>query len=150
MVYRLSPENVRPPRGGPSGALAMALVLALVVGIWFVAGGDPGSRMGGGGDPGEPSAMTEAPPTEDPVSGLPYVAPSALPPAGLDLFVDVTSDSPPAGRPFGNEAGQLPAQDPGYYTEHLVGSGALRLVVGLGSEAYWSEDGGTSFARVGP
>ena len=31
MVYRLSPENVRPPRGGPSGALAMFLVLAFAV-----------------------------------------------------------------------------------------------------------------------
>lgn len=156
MVYRLSPENVRPPRGGPSGALAMVLVLAVVVGIWFLAGGDPGSRTGAG-SPGDLSTtMTEAPPTQDPVSGLPYVAPAELPEEALDLFVALDDVDAPEGVPYGNDAGLLPVQDDGYYTAYAVttgadgGPGPQRLVVGRGGETYWTTDGATSFARVGP
>ncbi|WP_300388976.1 hypothetical protein [uncultured Nocardioides sp.] len=46
MLYRRAPENVQPPRGGPSGALAMVLVLAVVIAIWLLAGRDPGSQTG--------------------------------------------------------------------------------------------------------
>jgi hypothetical protein len=154
VVYRLSPENVRPPRGGPSGAAALAVVLGLAVGIWFLAGGDPGSQAGGGGggDPIPTQLPTEGAPSTDPVSGLPYVAPAALPPAALDLFVEVTGDSPPAGTPFEDVAGALPAQQPGYYTVHVVGSrdSGLELVAGEGGEVYWTTDGEASFSRVGP
>jgi hypothetical protein len=155
VVYRLSPENVRPPRGGPSGALAMFLVLGLAVGIWALAGGDPGSRTGGG--PGDmATTMTEAPPTEDPVSGLPYVAPADLPTAALDLFVALDDVDAPQGVPFDDTARVLPAQVGTYYTEYALppatagAPGPQRLVVGRGGETYWTEDGGATFARVGP
>ena len=150
MVYRLSPENVRPPRGGPSGAAALAVVLLLVVGIWFFAGGDPGSQAGsGGGEPIPTQLPTEGAPSSDPVSGLPYVAPRDLPADALDLFVEVTGEAPPEGTPYDNASGLLPGEAPGYYTEHQV-SATGRLVVGLGGEAYWTDDGGVSFARIGP
>lgn len=155
MVYRLSPENVRPPRGGPSGALAMFLVLGVAVGIWAFAGGDPGSRTGGGsGDPGR--TMTEARPTEDPESGLPYLAPALLPEAALDVVVALDDTEPPAGSPFDDPAGLLPPQPDVYYTLYAVppatvaAPGPDRLVVGRAGEIYWSRDGGATFARVGP
>ena len=158
MVYRLSPENVRPPRGGPSGAAALAVVLGLAVGIWFFAGGEPGSQAGsGGGEPIPTQLPSEGAPSTDPVSGLPYVAPADLPPDALDLFVEVTGDAPPEGEPYDNADGLLPLEAPDYYTEHLVlpagvdeVSSAGRIVVGRGGEAYWTADGGVSFARIGP
>lgn len=155
MVYRLSPENVRPPRGGPSGALALFLVLGLAVGIWAFAGGDPGSRTGGA--PGDmATTSTESPPSQDPVSGLPYVAPAELPTAALDLFVALDDLDPPEGAPFDNESGALPAQAGTYYTQYALPPataevpGPQRLVVGRGGETYWTEDGGATYARVGP
>ncbi|WP_298760663.1 hypothetical protein [uncultured Nocardioides sp.] len=60
MLYRRAPENVQPPRGGPSGALAMVLVLAVVIGIWLLAGRDPGSQTG---DPDLPRPTPTASPT---------------------------------------------------------------------------------------
>lgn len=158
MVYRLSPENVRPPRGGPSGAGAVAVVLLLVVGIWVFAGGDPGSQArSASGEPIPTQLPSEGAPSTDPVSGLPYVAPADLPPDALDLFVELTGDSPPDGEPYDNADGLLPPQASGYYTEHLVlpagvdeVSSAGRIVLGRGDEAYWTDDGGVSFARIGP
>lgn len=164
MVYRISPENVRPPRGGPSGALAMVLVLAVVVGIYLFAGGDPGSRTGVVGDEpvaGETSyAPPSAAPTTDPVSGLPYVAPAALPEEALDTLVLVEGGgrlpSDRQGRPYDDPAGALPVQDRGYYTVHPVPPGTtedpgpLLLVSGEAGERYYSDDGGATFARIGP
>lgn len=154
MVYRLDPENVRPPRGGPSGALALAVVLALVVGVWAFAGGDPGSPMGSGVE--ESAAPTDAPPAQDPASGLPLISAAQLPQPALDLLVEIESGEAPPGAPFANTAGQLPTQEPGYYTAYAVaptaaeGASAWRLVVGRGQETYWTEDAAVTFARVGP
>lgn len=155
MVYRLSPENVRPPRGGPSGALAMFLVLGLAVGIWAFAGGDPGSRTGGA--PGDVSTtMTEVPPSTDPDSGLPYIAPALLPETALDVVVALDDEDAPEGSPFDDAAGLLPPQPGSYYTLYAVPPGTPaepgpdRLVVGRAGEIYWTRDGGATFARVGP
>jgi hypothetical protein len=152
VVYRLSPENVRPPRGGPSGALAILVVVGVVVGIWLLVGGDPGSSTGGG--PAEDAtsyAPPSAAPTVDPASGLPYVSPAQLPEAALDVFVAATGSTAPRAPAYDDAVGLLPAQEEGYYTAHRVpGSADGLLVVGAGDEAYWSTDGGTSFARVGP
>ena len=55
------------------------------------------------------------------------------------------------------QRGLLPLEAPDYYTEHLVLPGGVdevssagRIVVGQGGEAYWTADGGVSFARIGP
>ncbi len=154
MVYRISPENVRPPRGGPSGALAMVLVLAVAIGIWLLAGRDPGSSTFGGQDPDQRTAPSGEVAPVDPVSGLPYVSPVDLPLRVIDLLADVdTGADLPAGvvrRPFPDAAGVLPAQ-PGsrYYTEYDVGDGAL-LVAGPRGERYYSDDAGATYARIGP
>lgn len=77
MVYRLSPENVRRPRGGPSGALALFLVLGLVVGIWLVAGRDPGSGIGNVPEPTpSPTATASSSPASSSSAG-PGASPTA-------------------------------------------------------------------------
>lgn len=154
MVYRISPENVRPPRGGPSGALAMVLVLAVVVGIWLLAGRDPGSSTFGGQDPDQRTAPAGEVAPNDPVSGLPYVSPVDLPLRVIDLLADVdTGANLPGGvtrRPLPNTTGVLPVQpSSGYYVEYDVGGGAL-LVTGSRGERYYSDDAGATYARVGP
>ncbi len=151
MVYRISPENIRPSRGGPSGALAMLLVIGLTLGIWLAAGRDPGSStFSGVDDPGRTATMAP----DDPVSGLPYVAPIDLPVRVADLLADLATGADlPGGvtqRPFLNGAGLLPVQRTvGYYTQYAVGAGSL-LVAGAGGERYYSDDAGASYARVGP
>ena len=61
MLYRRAPENVQPPRGGPSGALAMVLGLAVVIGIWLLAGRDPGSQTGDPDLPGTTPTVSTTP-----------------------------------------------------------------------------------------
>ncbi|TIC80957.1 ribonuclease domain-containing protein [Nocardioides sp. GY 10127] len=175
MVYRLSPEQVRPPRrGGPSGALALLVVLGLAVGIWVAAGGQPGSRTGGTSSGDTTAVPSGDVPTVDPTSGLPYVAPSSLPAAALEVIsrhdTGVAQRVGADGEPYDNDAGLLPAQPEGYYTvypvtgsdvdpgdERLVGgepTGAAATADaagdGSGTEWYWTDDAGYSFFRVGP
>ncbi len=153
MVYRVSPENVRPPRGGPTGLLALLVVLALTLAIWLAAGRDPGTPTFGGRDPDSRSAPNDVAAT-DPVSGLPWVAAAELTPLGIEVLARLgTGRALPDAvqrRPFDNTSGLLPEQAaPGYYTELTVGSGTL-LVTGVRGERYWSDDAGVSFERVGP
>ena len=151
MVYRISPENVRPPRGGPSGALAIVVVIGLALGIWLLAGRDPGSStFSSVDDPGRSDARAP----DDPVSGLPYMAPVDLPARVAEVLRDVDAGGElPAGvsrRPFLNGAGLLPVQrTTGYYSQYALGAGSL-LVAGAGGERYYSDDDGASYSRIGP
>jgi len=157
VVYRISPENVRPPRGGPSGALAILVVVGIVVGVWLVAGRDPGA-IGGADIPRGTTVVSDAP-GRDPESNLPYVAPADLPPPALDVLVSIDTDGATAlegGQPFPNTGAPLPPQRFGYYRQHAVPAGtpvgtAVQLVVsGAEGERYFSDDRGSTFRRIGP
>jgi len=96
----------------------------------------------------------------DPVSGLPLVALTELPPEVADTL-DAIDDGPPYpydrdGVTFENREGILPAEEYGYYLEFTVptpGSddrGARRVVWGLGDEFYYTGDHYASFVRIEP
>ncbi|MCL8027014.1 ribonuclease domain-containing protein [Nocardioides bruguierae] len=159
MVYRLQPENVRPQRGGPSGALAIVLVLVVVIGVWLISGREPGTPTGTGGAEQGAVVSTGALAETDPESGLRYVAATDLPDAALDVMARHTDGTLAStgvdGEPFSNGAGLLPAKAEGYYvlypvTEADVEPGTEQLVRGEAGEWYWSADGGWTFLRVGP
>ncbi|MGZ4445064.1 MAG: ribonuclease domain-containing protein [Nocardioides sp.] len=140
-----------PPRTSPhrpTGAAALALVLLLAVGIWLLAGRDPGSQTG------TPDPTTSL----DPASGLPWVDVSDLPPEAVDELRLIDAGGPfrhdQDGQTFGNFEGLLPAHARGYYAEYTVetpGSsdrGARRIIAGDGGEYYWTPDHYQSFDRI--
>ncbi len=157
-------------RPNTSGLMAMVLVLGVVVGIWFLSGGDPGTPTSGGTGveitdptPSEPAgagARSEGPRpgSVDPLTGLTWVSLDTLPPEAAD-----TIDAIDAGGPFGydqdgatfeNREGILPDRPAGTYTEYTVitpGSpdrGARRIVAGDPGELFWTADHYDSFERI--
>lgn len=99
-------------------------------------------------------------PDVDPVSGLPLVALTDLPPEVAETL-GVIDDGPPYpydrdGVTFENREGILPAEEYGYYQEFTVptpGSddrGARRVVWGLADEFYYTGDHYASFVRIEP
>ncbi|MCW2813928.1 MAG: guanine-specific ribonuclease, partial [Nocardioides sp.] len=117
---------------------------------------------GSPGSPGSPrspgSAGSASSRSVDPVSGLPFVALSDLPPEAADT-VDLVDAGPPYpyskdGSTFGNFEGVLPDHERGYYEEFTVvtpGSedrGARRVVAGEQGELYWTQDHYGSFERI--
>ena len=150
-VHRVPPR----PEGfdpRPTGALAVFLVLAVVVGIWLLNGRDPGT----GTDPGPASDAQAA--SLDPDSGLPYVKVDDLPDEAVTTIGLIDRGGPfdydQDGSTFGNFEGLLPDQPRGYYAEYTVktpGSadrGARRIVAGDRGELFWTADHYDSFARV--
>ncbi|MDO9454742.1 ribonuclease domain-containing protein [Nocardioides sp.] len=156
-----------------SGALALLLVLAVVIGVWLLNGRDPGT----GTDPGTSGGFTSEPtqtvpptadatpsvasadlPETDPDSGLPVVALAVLPVEAADTVDLIDSDGPfpydEDGSTFGNFEGILPDHERGYYAEYTVDTpgsgdrGARRIVAGDEGELYWTEDHYDSFERI--
>ncbi len=148
--------------------LLAVLVVALVVLAWLVvrvSQGPPDSQgrassaaptSHGARDTRAPSGATS--PT-DPVSGLPWVAESALPPEARDTLALIRAGGPfPYPRnddkTFANREGLLPKKARGYYREFTVvtpGSddrGPRRLITGSDGEIYWTDDHYASFHRV--
>ncbi len=168
------PAPPRPPgwRPNPSGLLALVVVLAVVVGVWFVSGGDPGTPTGAGDRPGvetvedPPGGDAGARPAEpvsgevDPESGLRWVALDELPPEAAETVVLIGTGGPfpedEDGSTFFNREGLLPPRPDGSYAEYTVptpGSpdrGARRVVAGGPDELYWTADHYDSFERIVP
>ena len=102
--------------------------------------------------PGQP--LPEA--TRD--DGLPTIQAAQLPPEALDTIRLIVQGGPfpyrQDGTVFSNREGLLPDQQQGYYHEYTVKTpgasdrGARRLVVGEGSELYYTDDHYASFKRV--
>lgn len=153
----------------PSGLAAVLLVVGIVVGTWFLSGGDPGTPTGAGDPPGFVSAPEEPAggdrPVDDPVSGdvdpetgLVWVSLDDLPPEALDTVALIASGGPfpedEDGGTFFNREGILPDRPEGYYREYTVptpGSsdrGARRVVAGEGDELFWTADHYDSFERI--
>jgi len=113
---------------------------------------------------GIPGTGIWAPPAaslgSDPVSGLPLVALSDLPPEATETMGLIRLGGPHPyrqdGAVFENREGILPDAGIGDYHEYTVvtpGSadrGARRIVVGRQGEAYWTDDHYVSFSRIAP
>lgn len=164
MVSRIPvPEDPPGKTPNPTGLLAMALVVAVALAVWFLSGGDPGTPTGAGEEPppgrvASSADATPGAPSTDPDSGLAYVELADLPPEAAQTLGLLDSGGPfpyaQDGATFENREGLLPERDLGYYAEFTVetpGSedrGARRIVVGEGGEEYWSADHYDSFARI--
>jgi guanyl-specific ribonuclease Sa len=95
----------------------------------------------------------------DPVSGLPWISASRLPPQARHTLELIRAGGPyPYPRNddqvFGNREGLLPREGSGYYREFTVetpGSadrGPRRIVTGARGEKYWTDDHYASFSRI--
>jgi guanyl-specific ribonuclease Sa len=108
---------------------------------------------------GSATIATDATEATDPVSGLPWVAESALPRQARDTLALVRAGGPypyprSDNKTFDNRERLLPRQARGYYREFTVvtpGSddrGARRIITGSRGEIYWTDDHYASFSRV--
>lgn len=123
----------------------LLLCAAVVLGILL---------LQGGGGPG----TAQDPATATPVSGLPTVAESALPPEAWETLQRIEDGGPFSYRQddatFFNREGILPDQRRGYYREYTVetpGSpdrGARRIVAGAEGDLYYTEDHYGSFRQI--
>lgn len=135
----------------------LAVVLVLLGWVVLRAGPPPSGPAGQ-----RASAMatyTPGPGSTDPVSGLPWVAESALPREARHTLALVRAGGPfPYPRSddqtFANRERLLPAEPRGYYREFTVvtpGSadrGTRRIITGSGGEKYWTADHYASFSRI--
>ncbi|KGN40509.1 ribonuclease [Knoellia aerolata DSM 18566] len=148
--------------------LAPLLVLALVVGLWWVLTRDgatgatattdtPGARATATapttpGGPATPSA------DDTPDSGLATIAESRLPREARATLTLIRAGGPypydQDDRTFQNREGILPRQARGYYREYTVetpGSddrGARRIITGRDGDRYWTSDHYDSFRQI--
>lgn len=93
-----------------------------------------------------------------PVSGLPWIAESDLPPQARQTLALIEDGGPYPYRQddstFFNREGILPSQRRGYYREYTVptpGSrdrGARRIVAGADGDRYYTDDHYDSFAQI--
>ena len=156
--------------------LLTLLVLSALLAVWVIArASGPGPTQAGSavGSPGPAATATVgADPAQrhtassgasesatDPVSGLPWIAESALPAEARDTLALIAAGGPfPYPRndnqTFQNRERLLPVRPRGYYREFTVetpGSddrGARRIVTGADDETYWTADHYDSFSRV--
>ncbi|WP_404387745.1 ribonuclease domain-containing protein [Humibacillus xanthopallidus] len=142
---------VQAARGGPTPDATGAQTAVTVT----TTPGAPGTPAppGATSTPGRPGGAT------DPVSGLPWIAESALPPQARETLRLIRAGGPyPYPRndnqTFANRERLLPQQSRGYYKEFTVvtpGSddrGARRIVTGSQGERYWTADHYASFSRI--
>lgn len=143
--------------------LAPLLIIALVVGLWWLAIRDDSS--GSSGTPGAQATATAgqdgtAPATggNTPDSGLGTIAESQLPREAQEVLGLIRAGGPykydQDDKTFQNREGILPGQKRGYYREYTVetpGSddrGARRIVGGAGGDKYWTDDHYDSFRQI--
>jgi len=152
---------------GPRQALVGVLAVVLVVLAWVVvraaqgppAPGAPDSpaRAGRVATSTTPGGTGRA--ATDPVSGLPWVAESSLPPEARHTLALIRAGGPfpyprSDNQAFANRERLLPAEPRGYYREFTVvtpGSsdrGPRRIIAGGGGERYWTADHYASFRRI--
>lgn len=142
--------------------LAPLLVLALVVGLWWVANRDTSS---GAGDPGvratataEPSRTAYPSNANTPDSGLDTIAESRLPGEAKETLVLIRAGGPypydQDDKTFQNRERILPQQKRGYYREYTVETpgeddrGPRRIVTGRDGDKYWTTDHYDSFRQI--
>ncbi len=159
--------------------LVVAFVAAALLAVWLVARFAGGAATDTGPaaqpSPGHSETVTAGTaPTQrhttsggdaddargtDPVSGLPWIAESDLPPEARETLALIARGGPfPYPRndnqTFQNREGLLPSERRGYYREFTVetpGSddrGPRRIVTGAGGEKYWTVDHYASFTRI--
>lgn len=137
------------------------LAVALVVLAWLVvrAGQPPSGPAGQGQVASAVATYTPGTGATDPVSGLPWVAESALPREARHTLAVVRAGGPfpyprSDNQAFANRERLLPAEPRGYYREFTVltpGSadrGARRIITGSGGEKYWTADHYATFSRI--
>ncbi|WP_404383750.1 guanyl-specific ribonuclease SA [Knoellia locipacati] len=156
--------NVTSPVTGRRSALTWLvplLVVALVVGLWWVANRDgvtaedPAARATATAGPSGTAYPSGA---RTPDSGLETVAESRLPRQAKATLALIRAGGPypydQDDRTFQNREGILPQQKRGYYREYTVetpGSddrGARRIVGGQGGDRYWTDDHYDSFRQI--
>lgn len=145
--------------------LAPLLVIALVVGLWWVANRDTSGAGGSAGTPGTRATATAggdgtAYPTggKTPDSGLDTIAESKLPKEAKATLALIRAGGPykydQDDKTFQNREGILPSQKKGYYREYTVvtpGSGdrgARRIIGGREGDRYWTDDHYDSFRQI--
>lgn len=150
-------------RGSALTWLAPLLVLALVLGLWWVANRDVATSAGGAS--GTRSSATAGPSgtahpstTDTPDSGLETVAESGLTREARATLALIRAGGPypydQDDRTFQNREGILPQQQRGYYREYTVetpGSedrGARRIISGRDGDRYWTSDHYDSFRQI--
>jgi ribonuclease T1 len=147
---------------GSRQVLLGVLAVALVVLAWVVVRATQAPSTTATPDrPGAAATGTRTPVPQgtDPVSGLPWVAESALPRQAADTLALIRAGGPfPFPRSdnqvFDNRERLLPRQTRGYYREFTVvtpGSedrGARRIITGSAGEKYWTDDHYASFSRI--
>lgn len=148
---------------GSRQVLLGVLAVAVVVLAWVLvrAGQGPTATSPPTGPGAAATAtVTPGPSGTDPVSGLPWVAESALPQQARDTLALIRAGGPfPYPRNdnqvFTNRERLLPQETRGYYREFTVvtpGSadrGARRIITGSSGEKYWTDDHYASFSRIG-
>ncbi len=154
-------------RPNPTGLLALLVVVGVVVGVWWISGGDPGTPTRAPGfvstdETPSPSPSPARSGDVDPLTGLRWVEVADLPPEAVETLALLERGGPypydEDGETFSNREGILPDRPEGTYTEYTVetpGSpdrGARRLVSGDvdggADEVFWTEDHYDSFERV--
>lgn len=145
----------------------IALVLAVVLGIWLLNGRDPGTGTGSAPDSTSHSGTTYVGSYDEDGSGmssayaggrLPTLVVTDLPVQAREVLELIDAGGPFAhkedGGAFGNYEGLLPDEPRGYYAEYTVDTpgsddrGARRIVAGDDGERYWTDDHYASFAVV--
>lgn len=146
-----------------SGGAALALVVVLVLALWWVgrSGGEDASGGAGATSTSSSTASTASrtsasAPTS--ASGLDTVAVADLPREARTTLALIEAGGPfpyeRDGVVFQNREGILPAQPRGWYHEYTVRTpgeddrGARRIVTGRDGTAYWSADHYASFAVI--
>lgn len=104
------------------------------------------------------TASTASTAAATPVSGLPTIAESALPPQARDTLALIRGGGPWPHRQddgvFGNREGILPARPRSYYREYTVetpgsaGRGPRRIVAGADGDLYWTTDHYATFRQI--
>jgi ribonuclease T1 len=135
-------------------SLLVAVVTALIV--WSAQTGGEAQDS-----PAGPGAVvtTSAQPSQAPdVSGLPRVEVAELPSQARDTLRSIDAGGPfryeQDGSVFGNFEGHLPSRPRGYYMEYTVVTpespdrGARRIVAGVDSDFYYTDDHYFSFSRI--
>ena len=150
---------------GSRQVLLGLLAVALVVLGWVVVRAAQGPSAPAGSSARDASATgpsvsgTAGSGATDPVSGLPWVAESALPPQAKETLALIRAGGPfpyprSDNRTFDNRERLLPPHTSGYYREFTVvtpGSddrGARRIITGSSGERYWTDDHYASFSRI--
>lgn len=136
-----------------SGAILVAVVFALVLGLALATASSPRTTVG----PDRPIPTEAASSRAAPV-GLAIVELAGLPAEAFETIALITAGGPfpfgGDGATFENRERLLPERARGYYREYTVptpGSddrGARRIVTGRDGEMYWTGDHYDSFAWI--